>query len=281
MAATMTTAEAVRCLRADPEYAALVRDSYLEENVLECAERFRTSAEFMEVLALLDGRIAGGKVLDLGAGTGIASYALASYGGAKLVYALEPDASDEVGRGAIRQLCVGLPIKMLETYGERILLPDAEVDVVYARQVLHHVRDLRLVLRECARVLKSGGLFLACREHVIDNDEELRLFLRDHPVHRLAGGENAFPLHTYLSAIHRSGLRLERVFDPWDTVINLFPTVRTKAELKRFPRTILENRFGRAGALASLLPGANSLVWIRIRRHKVPGRLYSFLATKP
>lgn len=30
------------------------------------------------------------------------------------------------------------------------------------------------------------------------------------PVHRLAGGENAFPLAAYTSAIERSGLRVER-----------------------------------------------------------------------
>lgn len=276
----MTTAEAVRYLRSQPEYAELIRDSYLGEDVLGAAEQFQASAEFEEVLRILGGFVRGGEVLDLGAGTGFASYALARCG-AKSVYALEPDPSNDVGCGAIGRLSGAVPIVLLQSSAEQIPLADAVVDVVYARQVLHHVHDLFKVLRECARVLKRGGVFLACREHVVDSEEQLIAFLDEHPVHRLAGGENAFPLERYLTAIRSSGLRLTRVLDPWDTVINAFPTVRTKADLKKYPRTLLENRLHWIGTAASFLPGVMSLAWARIRQHKVPGRLYSFLAIKP
>jgi SAM-dependent methyltransferase len=275
----ISTDEAVRRLRADPQHAALIRDSYLGEDVRESAERFRASAEFADVKGLLGAHIRESKILDLGAGTGIASYALAR-SGAKIVYALEPDESSQIGRGAINRLGLNLPIKVLNAFGEEIPLPDAEVDIVYARQVLHHAQDLAQVLRECARVLKSGGLFLACREHVIEDEDELKTFLSEHPVHRLAGGENAFPLATYLSAIERAGLKTERIMGPWDTVINAFPEVRTKAELERIPEKVLAHRLGKAGALASHLPGLKSLVWRRVKRSTPPGRMYSFLAVK-
>ena len=39
-------------------------------------------------------------------------------------------------------------------------------DVVFARAVLHHTRDLELACREMFRVLRPGGIFVAAREHV-------------------------------------------------------------------------------------------------------------------
>lgn len=276
----MTTAEAVAHLRADPQYASVVRDSYLDADVRAAAERFRASGEFAEVSALLGGRLRGRSVLDLGAGTGIASYALARAGAAH-VYALEPDPSEEVGRGAILRLCAGLPVEVLDAFGERIPLAAESVDAVYARQVLHHTRDLKATLRECARVLRRGGVILICREHVADDEAQLRQFLAEHPVHRLAGGEHAYPLDDYVRAIVEAGLRVEQTLGPWDSLINAFPSVRTKAELESFPATVLRQRLGPLGALAAHVPGVRGLVWKRIRGYAAPGRLYSFLATKP
>ena len=277
--AKLTTAEAVRQLRADPRYADVVRDAYLDEDTRAAAERFSRSAEFAEVRALLGGRLAGGTVLDLGAGTGLASYAMAR-AGARLVYALEPDAG-EVGRAAIERLAGDLPIELLDAFGERIPLGDGEVDAIYARQVLHHTRDLRAVLSECARVLRRGGLLLVCREHVADDERQLAQFLAEHPIHQLAGGEHAYPLEAYVSAIESAGLHIEKTLGPWDSIINAFPTVRSGEELSRFPRRVLGERFGLAGRLAGFVPGVRAVAWKRIKRHPAPGRHYSFLAVKP
>jgi SAM-dependent methyltransferase len=277
--AKLTTVEAVRQLRADPRYANVVRDSYLEADARAAAERFSGSAEFAEVCALLGERLRGGIVLDLGAGTGIASYAMAR-AGARLVYALEPDAG-EMGRAAIESLGGDLPIKLLDAFGERIPLGDEEVDVIYARQVLHHTRDLRGALAECARVLRRGGLLLVCREHVADDERQLAQFLAEHPIHQLAGGEHAYPLDAYVSAIEAAGLRIERTLEPWDSIINAFPTVRSSEELSRFPRRVLGERFGLAGRLAGFVPVVRSIAWKRIKRYPIPGRHYSFLTVKP
>jgi hypothetical protein len=46
-------------------------------------------------------------------------------------------------------------------------------------------------MRAVTRVLKPGGIFLGCHQHVIDDKEPLAIFLRSHPVHLLAGTENA------------------------------------------------------------------------------------------
>jgi ubiquinone/menaquinone biosynthesis C-methylase UbiE len=274
----MTTREAVALLRLDSKYSDFIRDSYFDEDVFAAADRFTQSAEFAEVCSLLNGRVAGAAILDLGAGTGIASYAFAS-AGAKMVHALEPDDS-ELGRKAIRLLMHEAPINPLEGVGESIPLPDESIDIVYGRQVLHHVKDLPKVMLQAARVLKPGGLFLACREHVVDNDDQLRRFLSEHPVHQLAGGEHAYSLDAYTESIRAAGLTLQKSFGPWDSLINAFPSVRSNAELDRFAERSLRERFNRVGNLLRFVPGMNQLAWHRIRSYRAPGRLYSFLATK-
>lgn len=274
----LTIDEAIRILRRDPRYAEVVRDAYLEPDVLASAERFYRSAEFAEVVALAGRFIQGKSVLDLGAGVGIASYAFAK-SGAGVVYALEPDLSREVGCGALLHLRAELPVEVFSAYGEQIPLPDRCVDLVYVRQVLHHTRDLPGVLHECARLLKPGGAFLACREHVVDNAKQLTTFLKNHLIHQLTGGEHAYRLGEYLSAIESSGLQLVQVIGPWDSVINAYPAVRSAEELKRFPRTLLRQKLGIVGAAAGTVPGVQTLVWRRVRR-PVPGRLYTFLAVK-
>lgn len=273
----MTIDEAIRTLRQDPQYADLVRDAYLGPDTADSIARFARSAEFEEVVRLIGDRIAGATVLDLGAGTGIASAAF-KRAGAGHVIAVEPDESEEVGRGAMAQ--AGLDLEVIAAYGEALPVPSHSIDIVYARQVLHHAQDLDALVNEVARVLRPGGLLVACREHVVSNGLELQLFLEAHPLHRLAGGENAFPLAAYTSAIERSGLRIQAVLGPWDTVINAFPTVRSTAELRALPRDRLVRRFGAAGAIAARIPGVEAAVRRRIER-PMPGRLYTFLATKP
>lgn len=273
----MSTAAAVSCLRSDARYADLIRDSYLDQDVLSAAQRFYESAEFREVCQLLGTNIRNTRILDLGAGTGIASYAFARAGAR--VYSLEPDES-EIGRGAIHQIVNGMPVELLAAFGEAIPLPDQSLDVVYGRQVLHHTKDLPQVMLECSRVLKPGGMILICREHVVDDEQQLKQFLNEHPVHQLAGGEHAYSLQTYQQAIRAAGFQLTKVLGPWDSVINAFPRARSNEELSRLPEIVLAERFSHLATLMRFIPGIYSLTWRRIRAHREPGRLYSFLAIK-
>jgi SAM-dependent methyltransferase len=274
----MTLDNAVRHLRSQPQYADLVRDAYLDADVEDSARRFAASGEFAEVVRLLGPRLRGSTVVDLGAGTGIAALAFARAGAARVI-AVEPDPRDEVGRGAIARLRGGAPIEIVAAYAERLPLADASTDVVYARPVLHPTRDLPGALAECARVLKPGGLFLGCREHVVDDDAQLRHFLAQHPMHQLAGGENAYSLPAYLGAVASAGLVLEVALEPWASVINAFPLVRDQAALRAYPRARLRARLGLLGAAVASVPGVAALYRRRLNR-PVPGRMYSFLARK-
>ena len=270
--------EAIHLLRADPASRDLVRDAYLGRDVRESAARFLGSAEFTAVCALLGDRLHGATVLDVGAGTGIASAAFLARGAGRAI-ALEPDASDEVGRGAIRRLGQPAGLEIVDGWGEQIDLSDESVDVVYCRQALHHAQDLRLMLRECARVLRPDGTLVACREHVVDNERQLEQFRAAHPIHRLAGGENAFALGDYVGAMRAAGLTITRQFGPWDSIINAYPLARTEAELADLPITAFQQRFGRVGTLVTATPFGGWLARWWLARPR-PGRLYTFLAVK-
>ncbi len=279
---TMTTEEAIVHLRADPATRDLIIKTYLDEDVPAAAARFTESEEWRETLrwiAHASGQVAGGVVIDVGAGTGIVSYAFAKAGAAR-VWALEPDPSAVVGQGALRQLTPGLPIEIVGAYGEGLPFRDASVDVVYARQVLHHTHDLDRVLREAARVLRSGGVFMACREHVVDDADQLAQFLAAHPVHQLAGGEHAYSLDRYRSAIIGAGLTLVRQLAPYDSVITAYP-MRTQAQVENLVRDNLAQRLGAIGAAIAGIGLVDRLVrgLIEVRR-AYPGRMYAFVAQK-
>jgi SAM-dependent methyltransferase len=224
--------------------------------------------------------VQGWDVLDLGAGTGIASYAFAK-AGARRVVALEPDPSAVVGRGAMAPLLTEAAFELADGVGERLPFDDASFDLVYARQVLHHIPDLGVALREVARVLKPGGRFLACREHVCDDEAQMKAFLAYHPIHRLAENEGAHSLPAYRQAMIGNGLRITGQWGPVDSLINAYPHAKDARELQRLPLHPLR-RLGPLAPLAGALPGVPFLLraLLRYRADRSPGRAYSFLAEK-
>jgi SAM-dependent methyltransferase len=274
----LTTLEAINYLRRLPEHEQLIIDSYLDLDIKGAADRFLNSDEFSEVLKNLNGRVTGAAILDLGAGNGIASYAFLK-SGAAIVYALEPDMNRQIGCKAIQDLCHDLSVRIISGIGECIPLKDAVVDIIYVRQVLHHTADLFLTLKECARVLKKSGKLIIAREHVVDNNEQLKLFLQNHTVHKLTGGENAFPLNTYTNAIISAGLQIEIVYGPWDSIINAYPEVNSIDDFENYHRIVLRKRFGVLGKILSVIPGVKYYVKRR-KNHSLPGRFYSFFAKK-
>ena len=259
--------------------AQLVRDIYLGPDPVEEARRFERSAEWQEVRRLLGGRIKGARVIDLGAGPGISSYAFV-LAGAREVLAVEPWTGSAAGRDAIERLGLDA-IVTVDARGEDMPFETGSVDIVYARQTLHHADDLTRMLADCARVLRPGGVLITCRDHVVDDDAQLALFLAGHPVHQLAGGEQAFRLDEYTTAIRSAGLHIRKVYGPWDSIINAFPHVRSEAERQAVLRRRYVRRWGTVGRVVSRIPGATLLTQRRIARRRDPGRPYSFLAVKP
>ncbi len=264
----MTWEDAVLWLRQQPNQVQLVIDCFFDDPLPAAAERYYKSTEWQAVRKLLPNPP--GKALDLGAGRGISSYALAKDGWKPV--SLEPDPSNVVGTGAIRALAgeTGVDIRVVEEWGEELPFPDETFDLVHCRQVLHHARDLGKLCKEISRVLKKGGMLIATREHVISKKEDINTFLDSHPLHHLYGGEKAYPLSEYISAITRAEIKLIRVMNPFESNINLFP--ETIAALKK--RLAKRISF----PWPWLIP--DTLLTLLGRLNRTPGRLYSFVGEK-
>jgi SAM-dependent methyltransferase len=277
---TFTWEQAVVWARATPEMADLVQVCYYDDPIEGAAARFKASEEWSAIVSFLPPR-SGCRVLEIGAGRGILSWAFASEGCE--VHAQEPDRSALVGTGAIRQLCAvtGVAINIVEEVGERLVYPDRYFDYVVCRGVLHHTIDLGQVCREVFRVLSPGGRFLAIKEHVADTPEELQAFLRVHPLHHLYGGEHAFPLATYKQNMRAAGFRKVRDFGHFDHAITSAPAITTDA-IRFMAERALAARLGRR--LGSSLAATDAVVtayrrWLTFKT-RVPGRLHSFLAER-
>ncbi len=272
--------DAVRWLRAQPDQQELVKAAYYDDPLISAAERYRASSEWQAIRQYLAGY--SGVALDIGAGRGIASYALALEGFA--VTALEPDPSNLVGAGAIHSLAdeAQLTINVVQEFSERLPFLDSSFDVVFARAVLHHTSNLEQACQEIFRVLKPGGRFIAVREHVISKPADRAAFFQIHPLHKLYGGENAFMLREYKSAIQRAGFVEHEVLCPLTSPINYFPHTHDSL------RADLVRRLGKIAfiqPLARALLAINPIFKICILMLSLvdsrPGRLYSFVSDKP
>jgi len=122
------------------------------------------------------GDLHGKRVLEIGCGQGAGTESLLRAPGAERIVAFDYD-PEQVRRARMRHLRRGTKAALLfQADGERLPFADAQFDVVVEFAILHHMHDWRQALREVARVLKPGGLFVY--------EEFLRDFVA-HPLTRL------------------------------------------------------------------------------------------------
>lgn len=269
--------EAVAKIKSDETFKKLVIDSFFDDPVTSAAERFYNGGEWNAARELIAGFFSQNyephkmKAIDIGAGRGIASYALARDGWN--VTALEPCGSESVGNLAIQKIIDGFNIKNISIssdYGESLKFADGAFDLVYMRQALHHAADLEKFCSEAARVLKPGGVFIAAREHVLSRRSDLQAFLNAHPLHKYYGGENAYTLEEYRGALEKAGIGRIRVLKTYDSDINLFPDS-------------LESLNKRLGARIGFSPPSfifGSAVLALNLLNRTPGRLYTFAGVR-
>jgi len=266
--------EAVQKCLDSPELHNLAHDAYFGDS-FEACKRYHASSEYKEIKQLIPRQA--GKALDLGAGNGILSGALAMDGWD--VTAVEPDSSNLVGAGAIRNLAkrANININVLEAMGEEIPIKGSKFDLIVARQVLHHADDLQNFCSEMARLSNQNTLILTLRDHVINNKKQLLKFFDKHPLHHLYGGENAYTIAEYRAAFISAGIKIKKEIKSFDSVINYDPM--TKDE-------IYQNILNISGPLKFIVK-----ILLQVLSFKFicsflafidnrPGRLISFIAQK-
>jgi ubiquinone/menaquinone biosynthesis C-methylase UbiE len=275
----MTWEEAVQWLKSQSDRQELVKACYYDEPLINAAQRYANSEEWQAINEIAKPWMPC-RVLDLGAGNGIASYAFAIAG--CQVTALEPNPSDIVGAGAIAKLAKdeNLNIEVAQSFGESLLFADSSFDIVHGRQVLHHADNLPKLCHEAARVLRSNGLFIATREHVISKPQDLAVFWQTHPLHQLYGGENAFLLKQYHKAISQAGLSLKASYAHYQSAINYAPITRSQYQeliVTKFQKIV---GFKSAKWLSSQPQFMQLVSNIHAWQDQTAGRLYSFVAIK-
>ncbi len=278
----MTWEETIQYIRTKEEYKDLVRLAYLDADLPENVELYKSGNEYRETIKIIKKFAPKARnILDVGCGNGITSISFALDG--YTVTSVEPDKSETIGAGAIKKLKNHYNlsnISVYEDFAENIKFPDNSFDIVFARQSMHHANDLNKFVAEMARVLKSGGLFLTVRDHVIYNEEDKKWFLENHPLQKYYGGENAFTSEQYKNAISQAGLSLQKELKFYDSEINYFPGEHYKQNRKQH----LKNKIG----FLANLPFVLSLYNFHIDKKtnnityetNIPGRMYSYIALK-
>ena len=125
-----------------------------EVRVRECFEAL-TAVENRYILRQM-GSLTGKRVLDVGSGLGESSVYLALQGAEVTMVDISPgmiEKAKEVGRH------YGVELKGSSAVGESLPAGDAEFDIVYTANTIHHVTDRRMFFSEMRRVLKPGGRF--------------------------------------------------------------------------------------------------------------------------
>lgn len=109
--------------------------------------------------AHLGGSLAGKTVLEFGCGTGVLGLRLAQHHAARLLFVDTSPAMLGVLRGKLAE-ADAQGAQVFEGDLHSLPIPTASVDAVISLMALHHVRDMRNMLRRWRELLKPGGLLL-------------------------------------------------------------------------------------------------------------------------
>ncbi|TVX97075.1 class I SAM-dependent methyltransferase [Cohnella terricola] len=210
------------------QFKELVFLCYKTPNFSENAHRFYESEEFASALAQFDslGKPANinTRVLDFGCGNGVASYSLARAG--YTVVGIDSSLGEIAGINAASKIIGldGVHFTLKHSQGEKLEFEDESFDIIWMREVLHHIKDLQSFLTDLKRILKPGGIICCLRDVVIWNEEQREHFFDTHPFYPITKDEGCYYLDEYIFAFKSSGLALKRIDHPYSSPINTYPS---------------------------------------------------------
>lgn len=272
--------KAVRWALTQPHLQGLMRNTYVTYDTVGDARRFYRSKEFEETVKILS-RLGKGpdqnyRLVDVGAGNGIASYAFAKLG--YDVLAVDSSPSEIAGIEAAKKLQgldgVNFELRLCDITA--LGLPEGQIDVIYGRQFFHHIKDLDGTFAYLATLLKPSGVLCAIREPVIWSEKQRERFLANHPLHHITQSEGAYYLKEYRGAFCKAGLESRLELHPCASVINTFP--RDLDDIRRS----ISKRLPRLLRPVIRIKEIDILIWrlaAWYTAHK-GGQLYSFFAKK-
>jgi SAM-dependent methyltransferase len=160
---------------------------------------------------LAETSVRGKRVLEVGAGSGRDSVALASAGATAILLDYSR-ASLEVARGVAAR--TGQRVHLVQADALRMPFRDASIDVVFHQGLLEHFRDPLPLLRENVRVLATGGVLL------VDVPQRFHLYtVLKHFLIALgrwfAGWETEFTIGELERLMREAGVTVTRRYGSW------------------------------------------------------------------
>jgi SAM-dependent methyltransferase len=183
---------------------------------------------------LAETSVRGKRVLEVGAGSGRDSVALAEAGAIAILldYSM---ASLEVARGVATR--AGRPVHLVRADALRMPFRDASIDVVFHQGLLEHFRDPLPLLRENVRVLAADGVLL------VDVPQRFHLYtVLKHLLIALgrwfAGWETEFTIGELEGLMREAGVTVTRRYGSWMVPGLLYRSIRVvllRSRVARLP----------------------------------------------
>jgi SAM-dependent methyltransferase len=162
-----------------------------------------------EILA--DGAVQGAPVLEVGAGSGRDTLALAREGAIAMVVDYAPMSLELVARQARAQ---GLPIALVRADALAMPFREGAFDVVFHQGLLEHFRDPQPLMRECARVTGRGGRMIVDVPQTFHPYTAMKQILIAFDKW-FAGWERQFTPAELEREVRKCGLTVRRTYGEW------------------------------------------------------------------
>ncbi len=141
---------------------------------------------------------------------------------------------------AVQEHITGKGIKNVEfrlADAEDLPFENASFDLVTCRIAPHHFPDAAKFVRECARVLKSGGLLLV-QDQYLSDDETAAQYMDNFEKLRDPGHNHAFTANEWRTMLENAGLTVEHIetfgkrhnFLSWTNAQNCPPNIVAQLE---------------------------------------------------